>query len=192
MTRVRMINNLHDALTFEVNNDVDPNYLRKILTEAVSWEIPGFPEFVVDWEIGQRWGSADKWKDSQVCEFMDGVWAVRTTEESMEVTKSNDQLTPPQTSESNYVSEPKQPATLIVEVTKMPTQEQMSEFVGLLTTYRGESLVTLKTPEGSVELRNFPTSLTADNQGSISMTLGGASVYHPKNVEIENLAEDLT
>lgn len=78
-THVRMINNLHDALTFEVNGDVDPNELRELLIPCVTWTIPSsplswwgskdFPAMEVDWEIGTRWGSLTKWKDEAVIDL---------------------------------------------------------------------------------------------------------------------------
>lgn len=70
-THVRMINNLHDALTFEVNDDVDPNELRDLLIPCVTWQVPAspmswwqakaFPAMEVDWEIGTKWGSLTHW-----------------------------------------------------------------------------------------------------------------------------------
>lgn len=78
-THVRMINNLHDALTFEVNEDVDPNELRDLLIPCVTWQIPAaplswwdakdFPAMEVDWEIGTKWGSLTEWKGDQVIDL---------------------------------------------------------------------------------------------------------------------------
>lgn len=65
MSKVRLVNNLHDALTFEANDEVDPADLRALLEPKVSLQIAGWPTFKVDWELGQKWGSSDSWADEK-------------------------------------------------------------------------------------------------------------------------------
>lgn len=70
--KVMMTMNQHDALTFEVNNSVDPNVLKSILQQAVVFDardmfpgqpwVPAFPVFEVDWEMGLTWGGSKGWE----------------------------------------------------------------------------------------------------------------------------------
>lgn len=187
MTKVRMINNLHDALTFEADNDIDPNELRDLLIPAVSWPLPNFPEFRVDWEIGKRWGSAAKWKD-QKAEFIDGEWTAPKVKKEEKTSANDPEDVPLIEPEEEPVAETRD---LIVEVTNMPDKRSLQEFLMLVQTHAGNDVITIKTPEGDISMSKYRTSLTPKDQGSISMTLGGAKVYYPQNFEISNLTEGL-
>jgi DNA polymerase-1 len=62
-TKVRLLMNQHDSLVFEVSDDLDLYEVRDLLKPQVSFPVTGFPEFVVDWECGLRWGSCVKMLD---------------------------------------------------------------------------------------------------------------------------------
>lgn len=63
MTKVRLLMNQHDSLIFEVSDDLDLNEVKDLIEPQVSFPVPGFPKFDVDWETGTRWGSCDSWED---------------------------------------------------------------------------------------------------------------------------------
>lgn len=183
MTKVRLINNVHDALTFEVDNDVDPWELRNLLLPCVSWTIPTFPEIVADWEIGQAWGSANPWKNEEVA-LIDGTWQIVKPE--LTETEPDIQVEPEPEPENLPPAE-----DLIVELTAMPLSVAFGRFIDMLKENPGDTLVTLTTPEGTVDLEKYRTSLTPENQPEISMLMGGAKVYHPAKVDVSEMAEGL-
>ena len=211
LTKVRLINNLHDALTFEADNDINPVELRAVLQPAVVWPLKNFPKIVADWELGQRWGSSTKWKDEAV-EFIDGTWTVIKTESEEPVVDDSDPF-----AEDEAVREEGDEAfeeaarhvedasprivmdvafnegrPLVVETKEMPNQETFGAFLDLLKAHPGNTLVTLKTPEGEVDLANYKTSLGPDDQGRVSMALHGASTYYQREeVDTEDLGEGL-
>lgn len=83
---VKMVNNVHDSLSFDVSNSVDPNVLREMLVPCVEWDVqdmhqtifgnPGlqFPELLTDWEIGTKWGSSTAWARDVECVSVEGLW----------------------------------------------------------------------------------------------------------------------
>jgi len=74
-TKVRLLMNQHDALIFEVSDELDLAEVKDALEPQVSFPIPehlgDFPPFAVDWEYGPRWGSCIPWgeEDPQVQSF---------------------------------------------------------------------------------------------------------------------------
>lgn len=195
MTKVRMINNLHDALTFEAENDIDPNELRELLKPCVTWEIQPlnfshwgpktFPKMDVDWEIGQKWGSLSNWKD-ETAVFANGQWIVG---EPPEAPEPEPELT---LDKPEPVVEPVEEDSppLVVAVNAMPKREQMVEFMELVRQHPGTSPVIFKSPQGTTTL-NLTTSLEPSQQPHVSLALGGAEVSYLAEVGIEKLAEGL-
>lgn len=194
MSHVRMVNNIHDALVFEVSNEINPAELRALLQEAVVWDVVApdgttFPKIKADWEIGQLWGSSRRWKDEPV-EFVNGAWQLVTEDAPVEMRHcegcgedynafeeshaGHEQQKPPEP-----VREEEPPDVLIVEMTDMPDDAEFTAFLELLRGHPGPAVVTLRTPEGEVDLAKYGTCLTPENQGEISMLLGGARVYRP-------------
>lgn len=168
MTKVRMINNVHDALTFEVDNDIDPRELRELLTPQVSWEIPNFPEIVADWELGQNWGQAKAWKNEDV-EFDGEFWRIVKAENLESEVKADPDPTPQ--NPENWQQPEVHRFTLDTNV--MPTRETLNALVGELFAVPGENLLVLGTPQGEVELTNFPTGLDENSAGDLVRILGG-------------------
>jgi DNA polymerase-1 len=177
MTKVRIINNVHDALTFEVDNSVDPRELREIIQAAVVWEIPTFPEIVVDWELGQNWGHAAKWKDGDEPYFDGRHWRIEKAPKAPEPVPE-----PVVVHQTDFT----------VQTSEMPSREALKRFVALLQDHPGDNVVTLDTPEGEVVLHAYTTSLTPQDQGEISLALDGARAFVPVTVDVERLAEGLT
>jgi DNA polymerase I-like protein with 3'-5' exonuclease and polymerase domains len=56
--QVKMVMNIHDALEFYVDMDVDPVDVIRVLEPAVTGvKVPGWPPMVADWHLGKSWGS---------------------------------------------------------------------------------------------------------------------------------------
>jgi DNA polymerase-1 len=212
MTKVRMINNIHDCLGFEVDNSINPDELRAILAEAVVWDVVApdgtrFPKIVADWEIGQKWGSCKKWKRQPV-EFVDGVWALVCVGDpkecpdedtgGCEICKPSADGSEVEFSESQPESEPEpvredeEPDRLIVELTAMPSRDGFAAFTKTLTERPGKTVITLKTPQGEVDLHDYPTDLGTEDQGLVSMLLGGARLFRPvEEIDTDTFTEGL-
>lgn len=171
MTKVRMINNVHDALTFEVDNDINPAELRALLTPQVTWSIPNFPEIVADWDIGQNWGQAKAWKNEAV-EFVDGVWTIADDEavEAAVEEYQNDPDPTPQQPENWHENDAE---FVFIDMSMMPTRMMLNALVGAVEENPGDSVLTLSLPEGEVTLEKYPTSLTGEE---LVRVLGGSGV----------------
>jgi DNA polymerase-1 len=194
-TKCTIIMNQHDSLTFECSNDLDPNEVKKILEKSVVFgpdEVPkteGFPKIIADWELGQRWGSSTAWKGGMEAVFDGEHWQlVKEGEQLPTVEQDKDDFDPendslPKISEEileaalNHVETriPDEPPLLAVELLKMPSTDRFKEFVALLAKYPGDMTVKLVTPDGELELP-MKTSLSMDQQGKVSLILGGASM----------------
>lgn len=196
MSHVRIVNNIHDALVFEVSNEVHPDELRDLLRGAVVWDVVGadgsvFPKIVADWELGQLWGSCEKWKEQPV-EFLNGRWRLVDETGSAESAPPLEEV--PVEQESEPVREvPETPEALVVELEDMPGREAFGEFLTYLTSHPGSTIVTLRTPEGEVDLTDYATCVTPeDHQGHISLMLGGARVYRPvEQIDMDALSEGM-
>lgn len=66
----------------------------------------------------------------------------------------------------------------VIELREAPTMEAYSALLDLLGSHPGTNPVEIKTPEGSITYQRG-VSLTPADQGRISLTAGGASVYYP-------------
>jgi len=190
MTKVRMINNLHDALTFEATNDIHPEELRTLLRECVVLEIPKFPKLRVDWELGLRWGSSAKWADEQPVEIVNGVWQP-ISEEAEEHTEA-----PVVLQEISYdepVPEVEEQKILYVElISGLPKKGDWEKFLSMVQEHPGDSVICLKTPSGEeLHMEKTPTSLTPHDEKSVSRLLGGARVYYEQAVDISELSRGL-
>ncbi len=79
---VMMTMNQHDALTFEIRDDIDPNMIRDLLQPVVVLDneafapLNGYPPFRADWELGQSWGSSEEWSLTQEAGFDGKHWVV--------------------------------------------------------------------------------------------------------------------
>lgn len=55
--RIQMVMNIHDALEFYVDEDIDPAWLVEQMTPLTTYPIPGFPDFLAEFHHGKTWGS---------------------------------------------------------------------------------------------------------------------------------------
>lgn len=88
-TKCTIVMNQHDALTFEVSNELDPREVREVLQKCVVFgaevvpRLKGYPTIVADWEMGQTWGGSTKWKDNVTPIFSDGLWELVAKEQAV-------------------------------------------------------------------------------------------------------------
>lgn len=169
---VVIINNLHDALTYEVDDSVDPNLLRKALTPAVTFPndpaLTTFPKIEVDWELGQTWGSSQKWEDEEA--IFDGQhWRIALgSVPEPEITQPSVPVLVPD-------PVPEVSAELVIDVDHMPTAVQLDRFRLVLGKRPGSAPTLLRTPEGEVRMS---TGLSEAERDVVSLALGGARLYH--------------
>jgi hypothetical protein len=176
---VMMVMNQHDALTFEVDNSLDPVRIRKILAEAANLKFNGFPNFVIDWEIGTRWGSSTPWKNEPVFQDSEGNWQVSKGDTKVE------QKTVTQKPKMTPNDKPVEPALtgekeLLVATEKSPSKERLVEFFDLVKRNPGDTKVTLSAP-GLTYVLPVKTSLSVNDSSRISLALDGAIVRVPED-----------
>lgn len=129
MNGCTIIMNQHDALTFEVSNDIDPNELRELLQKCVVLDnvsvLKGYPPIQADWELGQRWGSSSKFDASDVAVFDGEHWVI---------------------------AKPKQPESIVITVKEAISQEAFKDFIALAKATPGESKATFDCQQGVIDL----------------------------------------
>lgn len=191
-----IIMNNHDSLTFEVSNDIDPNWIRPIIEEAVVFGeesfkvLQGFPKVVADWELGFRWGSSAKWKPGMIAkQDSKGDWFLENGEDNERESERGDiqqvfeenisdapiQETDAGTSIQGSRALDSEEDIIYVSVTSNPTKSRFKEFINLIKETPGDRKINFICPEGSLDIP-LRTSLGLEHQGKISLILGGASV----------------
>lgn len=202
--KVMMTMNQHDALIFEAHNSIDPNVLKKILTEAVVFDaqqmfpnmsVPKFPEFAVDWEIGLTWGGSAGWEE--------GVEAVWDEEHGQWRLGDAEPFTRPDTSFMAAV-EPEQVVLTLEPVEEEPEPESdilpdpepeeapekilrvgfpakdvrlLQRFKELMASATGQHSVEISVPDTEGWLStSFKTCLTVDDRDRIRLAVPDAHV----------------
>lgn len=220
LDRVHLVMNIHDALEYYVDKSVRPEEVIRILQPAISFRLPGLPQIVADWHIGLKWGSLtelevsgegddmvirpkskDRDPDPETVDpiedfeddDLDGVAPALPAPSVVAVVRS-----PQPTPVSQPVVPPREPVVSVdearhvfVEITEMPTQDQYERWVEYLKENRGLNTVTLRTPEGELDLVGS-YAIAPKDQPRVSMLLGGASVaYALEDVPVESVTAGL-
>lgn len=198
-----IIMNNHDSLTFEVSNDIDPNWIKPIIEQCVVFGeetfkiLKGFPKIVADWELGHKWGSSTKWKSNKIAKQDEsGEWylaeaddesrnlhSLREQDDSDIQSESPD----PRASESGSAPVATEEGLIYISLNNNPTKSRLVEFLQFVRQNPGENKVLLNSPDGEVKLP-LTTSLGIEQQGKISLILGGASVRNTAP-DLSDLAE---
>jgi hypothetical protein len=204
--KVHMVMNQHDALTFEVSIELNPQEVRTALLAGIEWKVKkleSFPVFSSDWEFGYRWGSMVPIGADTVFEKFEDRWtiagqgpvpeppSVPATTDLSPTLLANVEPTADELVETFTlgVAEPK---TLIVETSSMPTNQAFSAFMQSASSSPGVNHVVLKTPQGEVPLNSVTTNWTPEDQPQISILLSGARAYWTeKDVDVEALGQGL-
>ena len=197
-TKVWMVMNQHDALMFEVSQDMDPMEVRAVLLPAIEFPIENFPKIVSEWEFGYRWGSCLKVTDATKFERKDESWQIlgKADLAEHEVNPFDPDMgsdmggDPDDMGSSNghidadldvsdrgdLVADPVDMGSegeLRVIAAELPTRDAWQGFLQLLADNPGRNVVRFRTPEGEVVLDSLPTALDTADAGKISVVLGG-------------------
>jgi hypothetical protein len=183
-TKVKMTMNHHDALTFEVVNELDPREVIAALLPAVEDPVPGmegFPRMVSEWEFGKRWGAGVPVTTSTPLERDDaGEWVVSGVSRASAVTAPVQAPAPPIPAEPGK--------TVIVELVEMPTLDEWLRFVERLGP--GNNEIVVRTPDGSFPARG---GIDLGDEPTLRMILRGVRVYLPaEEVDGRSLVGELT
>ena len=191
--KVMLTMNQHDSLTFEFPNELDPNEIRDILQEAVVFEarkmfpkmqIPVFPRFDVDWEMGKTWGGSVAWPLDKSAHKTNTGWEIdETTEDHLEVAEWEKQ---DETASVEVQTVMLAPGVLHVVWTGKQSQNKIAAFNELVKNNPGDSAVYL-TMGGKSAKMGVTTNLTKADASQISMTLGGAEVFERTEEEMKEL-----
>lgn len=191
--KVMLTMNQHDSLTFEFPNELDPNEIRDILQEAVVFEarkmfpkmqIPTFPRFDVDWEMGKTWGGSVAWPLDKSAHKTDTGWEIdETTEDHLEVAEWEKQ---DETASVEVQTVTLAPDVLHVVWIGKQSQNKIAAFNELVKSNPGDSTVYL-TMGGKSAKMGVTTNLTKADASQISMTLGGAEVFERTEEEMKEL-----
>lgn len=178
--KVKMVMNHHDALTFEVSNELDPRGVIKALLPAVEDPVSGmegFPRMVSEWEFGKRWGAGVRITTSTPLERDDGEWVVSGERAPAEAAPSAPAPPPPGSGHS-----------VIVELIEMPTPDEWLRFVEHLGV--GPNEIVIRTPDGS--FTEHGGGLDLDDEATVRMMLRGVRMYLPEDeVDAKALVGDL-
>ena len=186
--KVMLTMNQHDALYFEAPNEIDPNEVKKILTDAMVFEVakmlpgvavPIFPDFEIDWEFGTTWGGAAHWgSEPAVWDEAAQQWRVEsappedvTFTGALVIAEPNlpsFELIPPVVE-----SAPEQPVgVLVVTFPFVPPPEKVQALQGLVQERPG-SVPCMLTIKGMPDVWEVGcSSLTALNSAEIQWLLG--------------------
>jgi hypothetical protein len=222
--KVRLFMNVHDALEYYVHRSLNPAEVLNVLQEAVIFQVQGWPLLVADWHIGKRWGSVHEIKllDEGKIKIEDGPeispgtlylptlgsddlsWeevVESSQEEFLKIEKARESLAVQEsvlfkeTEQDEELNEQLATRHLIVEIQHMPTSAQFDRFLQVMEKLAGSNTVELKTPEGSLEMKET-TSIDPENPkhvNVVSLALGGAKVRYASlaKVDLSAVASDI-
>jgi DNA polymerase I-like protein with 3'-5' exonuclease and polymerase domains len=180
--KIRLVMNVHDALEFYVHRSVDLKVAVDLIRPQVVFPIDGWPSMVADWHIGQKWGSVKDiiLKDDGSIWVKKGEMLIPPSEELSEgssfAVEASAEEYPAQLPEEEVELSEDSSGRLVVELSQLPEAASYKSFVSLLKSRPGHNKITIKTPEGDVDLP-ITTSVGVEEQPKISMLLGGARVY---------------
>jgi DNA polymerase I len=201
-SRVRMVMNVHDALTFEARKDVDPAEVIRVLQPAVVYPVTGpgaaWPPMVAEWYIGNSWGSV---KDVVV--FSDGsvhlkqerpapVAAVPEPEPATaEVLAAVSERVPTQSPEAASPPAEYEPRCVIVALPDSPGHAQATRFLEFLRQIPGRNTVVVRLPQGDAPVEGT-SALSPEHEPQVATIFGGAAVHYDQgSVDAGQLTRNL-
>lgn len=184
--RVRMVMNVHDALEFEVRQDVAPIDVIRVLQPAVVFPVTGpgaaWPEMVAEWHLGRSWGSV---KDIHV----EGDQIVVGKKDECERCHAEPAPVPApvpappaaRPAPPVPVAPAGPPREVIVVLGWVPTRDQVAEFAAFAKSLPGKNTVELQMPGNGGEQHvraGFTCGLTPGHEARVSMLLGSSVMMH--------------
>jgi hypothetical protein len=198
--RVRMVMNQHDALVFEVSQELSPAEMVAYMRPLVEFDIPGFPHIDSEWEFGYRYGSLRKLDErTEVRQVGLGMsqWAVVGETGVIEREEPQPEVLAPEFEKvvDQLPSDPEPdsygPGVVIVDVPRAPLKSEVLALRNLCLSRPGPNRVVLRTAVGESQTP-WTSSLGPDAAADVSLALPGASVYYPrKGVDMTAMAEVL-
>lgn len=163
--KVRLVANVHDSLTWEVDDDLLPYQLIEMLDPTVSFPLNGFPPITADWAVGLDWGSlvevdltpADPTIKSQSVYGLLMVPEAPTVtsvppEQPQEALPEAVDVPTPEAQRDELEPIPEAPKRLVLTFHEHPSRELWEEIVARLRANPGPVAVHVITPRGSVDL----------------------------------------
>lgn len=191
--KVMLTMNQHDSLTFEFNESLDVNFIRSLLQEAVVFDaqkmfpklnVPKFPVFDVDWEMGKAWGSSVGWPLDVEAVKEKESWVIPDKPEAREEVvawdKSQRQDDIPSVTSVSFGER------VLHAVATNPNAAGILKFKELVASRSGETRIHLTVGPKTVRLGS-KTSLSLADSNLISMVLGGAKVYERSGEDMETI-----
>jgi DNA polymerase I-like protein with 3'-5' exonuclease and polymerase domains len=198
--RVRLVMNVHDALEFEVRQDVAPIDVIRVLQPAVVYPVTGpgaaWPEMVAEWHLGRSWGSVKDIHtegDQIVVGKLDECERCRVEPAPVEVPVRVAASLP----EPPVPAEPSgPPRDVSVVLGWVPTRGQVNAFAAFAKSLPGRNSVELQMPgsDGEQHIRaGFTCGLTPAHEARVSVLLGSPVMMHydVDSVDTEALTSDL-
>jgi DNA polymerase-1 len=170
LDKVRLVANVHDSLTWEVDDDLLPFELIEMLDPAVSFPLKGFPPITADWAVGLDWGNLVEvdptttdpgLKSQSVYGWLDAEAPPAPPEQPQEALPEPEVVvvdTPVPVSVEEIpeapaeVAEPSTAKRLVISFEAHPERELWVEVVTQLASHDGDVAVHVITPKGSVDL----------------------------------------
>jgi DNA polymerase I len=198
--KVWLLMNQHDALIYEVSEEIDPaDFIREMRT-AVEFPVRDFPSIETEWEFGYRWGSMLRVSRPRhpAAEFVrdGGHWAVKGEapiadrdvfiEEEVEH-DFHETVGPALPDEPGEVGDLR---PVVIELGRDITSTEANALMKLLASRPGPYEVVLKTPEGEAAVF-AGTAVGVGDASEVSLVVPGSSVYHPegRGIDIALVAE---
>jgi DNA polymerase I-like protein with 3'-5' exonuclease and polymerase domains len=196
--RVRMIMNIHDALEFEVREDVTPLQVIEVLQDAVIFPVKGpgveWPPLVADWHTGPSWGQL---KEIHVC--ADGTVQPGKPDDCEVCTP------PPAPVAAEPEPEPAvvmpaeiagPPRDVIVALSAMPLRSEVSALRDFMKSLPGANRVELRVPDGDSErviAVPFACGLAPEHEARVSIIVGApaAVLFALGSITADDIASGL-
>lgn len=205
---VRLVMTVHDALEFYVHNSVETQTVIDLISPCVTFEWPGLPEIRADWHEGQRWGEVVEIKlgaDKQIShyeledvdqKFASIVEAYEFGDQMRTDALLNSSKGPKPADAPDKAPEPEpvddaddDKKTVMIRILEMPETENWSQFQEYLQSKPGKMRIQVETPEGIITM-DEPARLGKEDQGVLSLLLGGASLdvlLNAHDIELEEI-----
>jgi len=207
--RVHLVMNVHDALEFYVEEDLNPGTVIEVLDKAFL-PVNGWPEMQADWHFGRRWGSPVEIavKDGRLI-AKDGQREVDITatayEEDDETGEEVEVMPEVDVNLLRQVALPKQPPAastvdfevhdegrrVVIALNDAPTADGYRRFVSYLREHPGPNSLTVRTPDGELQLTET-CRLDPSHTARVAVLLGPCTItFDAADVDADQLLQGL-
>jgi DNA polymerase-1 len=187
-----LLMNQHDALIYEVSEDISPPEFIREMRPMVEFPIKDFPDIVTEWEFGYRYGSAARVDERTEFERSpEGRWSVKGSAPPAErdefieeeVERDFHEIVGPALPEESE-EEIGELRPVVVEVGRGLTASEFHAFMRLISGRPGPYEITLKLPDGEAVLWSG-SAVGVGQSAEVALVIPGAQVYHPEGRGID-------